>query len=55
MVGSAPITWLDIDAFLRVTRLRLDPAEIEIIEMLDGVFLSKQAEQVKAALSSRES
>jgi len=36
--GLNPISWADIDAFLRLTRLRLTPWEIEQIEMLDNLY-----------------
>jgi hypothetical protein len=43
--GPNPITWQDIDAFCRVTRMSLVPWEIEVIEMLDDMWRS---ERVKA-------
>lgn len=34
----SPIEWPDIDAFVRQSRQRLDPWEIELIERLDDAF-----------------
>lgn len=41
--GPLPIGWPDIDAFQRLTRAALAPWEIEIIEMLDHLFLKTMA------------
>jgi hypothetical protein len=41
--GANPITWPDIDAFCRHSRFYLVPWEIEILEMLDNVFLEQQS------------
>lgn len=43
--GINPISWSEIDAFVRNSQLTLAPWEIEIIEMLDDLF---RAEQGKA-------
>lgn len=45
MNGPQPITWSDIDAFVRRTGIRLDPRDIELIEALDDLYLVKTAEQ----------
>lgn len=45
MNGPQPITWADIDAFVRRTGIRLDPRDIELIEALDDLYLVKTAEQ----------
>lgn len=45
MNGPQPITWADIDAFVRRTGIRLDPRDIELIEALDDLYLAKMAEQ----------
>lgn len=37
--GRSPISWSDIDAFLRHAKLDLAPFEIEILEDLDDLFL----------------
>ncbi|MBW9062373.1 hypothetical protein JNB71_03480 [Rhizobium herbae] len=37
--GPAPISWPDIDAFCRHSRLYLHPWEIAIIEQLDDLYL----------------
>lgn len=41
--GPNPIEWPDIDAFMRNTRTRLDPHDIEMIEQLDDLFLASSA------------
>lgn len=38
--GPNPITWQDIDAFVRRTGLSLAPWEIEAIEGIDDAFLN---------------
>lgn len=38
-----PIGWCEIDAFVRLTGVRLVPWEIELIEMLDDIFRSERA------------
>lgn len=38
--GADPITWQDIDAFVRRTGSRLDPRDIELIEDLDDLYLA---------------
>lgn len=38
-----PIEWPDIDAFLRHNNKRLAPWELEIVEMLDDLFLAEHA------------
>lgn len=40
MAGVMPIEWPDIDAFVRNSRQRFDPMDIEIIEALDDAFLA---------------
>ncbi len=42
--GPAPIEWSDIDAFCRQTRTPLDPADVQLIELLDDLFLTKSGE-----------
>ena len=38
-----PIAWGDLDAFLRLTGVRLSIFEIQLIEMLDDLFRAKKA------------
>jgi hypothetical protein len=38
--SSSPIEWPDIDAFLRLSGVKLVPWEIEILEDLDDLFLT---------------
>jgi hypothetical protein len=40
--GINPISWPEIDAFVRNSRVRLAPWEVEIIEMLDDLFRAEQ-------------
>jgi len=37
--GPEPIGWSDIEAFNRMTRMRLAPWEVEVIETLDNLYL----------------
>lgn len=39
--GATPLGWSDIDAFCRLSQTKLQPWEIEIIEDLDAMYLSK--------------
>jgi hypothetical protein len=41
--GPNPISWVEIDAFLRHTRIDLAPWEIEIIEALDDLERAEHA------------
>lgn len=41
--GASPIEWPDIDAFIRNSKFNLAPWEIEIIEMLDDLYMAQQA------------
>ncbi|WP_430515437.1 phage tail assembly chaperone [Aureimonas ureilytica] len=43
--GVSPITWPDIDAFVRLTRSALSPWEIEVIEDCDAAFLGAIAKR----------
>ena len=40
-----PIAWRDIEAYCALTRFRLVPWEIEIIEELDDLWLTEQAKR----------
>ncbi len=44
--GPVPVSWQDIDAFIKRSGLRLDPWEIEIIETLDNMYLKPEPEVV---------
>jgi len=37
--GLARISWMEIDAFVRLSGLRLAPWEIELIEEIDDLYL----------------
>ena len=39
--SAEPIAWSDLDAFIRLTGVRLAPFEIQLIEMLDDLFRRK--------------
>ncbi|KRA42092.1 hypothetical protein [Devosia sp. Root635] len=43
--GATPITWADLDAYSRLSGMRLLPWEIEIIEQLDDAYLTSTREQ----------
>lgn len=45
--GQNPLTWQEIDAFVRLSGVALAPWEIEVIERLDGLYLAQQAKQAK--------
>jgi hypothetical protein len=45
MGGPMPITWLDLDAYQRVTGESLRPWQIGAIEHLDGVFLEEASKK----------
>lgn len=48
-MGVDPITWSDLDAFTRLSGLRLTPWEIEAIEELDDLWRTEHAKARKAA------
>jgi hypothetical protein len=39
--SAEPIAWSDLDAFIRLTGVRLAPFEVQLIEMLDDLFRRK--------------
>lgn len=39
--GANPITYVEIDAYCRLSRLPLDPWEIEVIRALDDAYLAE--------------
>lgn len=41
--GPNPISWPEIDAFVRHSKFELAPWEIEIIETLDDLYRASQA------------
>lgn len=43
--GPSPIEWPDIDAYVRLSGRRLAPWEIEIIEDLDGIYLTEMSKK----------
>jgi hypothetical protein len=46
--GPSPIEWPDIDAFVRHARLDLTPWEVEIVEMLDDLYLAQVSKRSSA-------
>lgn len=44
--GPAPLGWTDLHAYQRMTGATLSPWEIEMIEMLDGMYLEAAAKNV---------
>lgn len=42
-MGLGPLSWLDIDAFCRVTGERLSPGELEAVRVIDAEFFASQA------------
>jgi len=53
--GSNPLTWSDIEAFSRLSGIRLLPWEVEIIESIDNAYIAKQAEDAKAKVDKPKS
>jgi len=41
--SASPIEWSDIDAFMRLSGVRLAPWEVEVIEDLDDAWLAQLA------------
>lgn len=52
-MGANPISWNDLDAFTRLSGFTLAPWEIEIMEMLDGVYFTEQAKTHKKATQTK--
>lgn len=48
--GPNPISWPDIDAFTRHARMSLAPWELEIIEMIDDLYMIEQAKSARARM-----
>lgn len=46
--GPNPIGWRDIQAFMHVTRFRLSPWEVELLEAMDDAYLQPQLVALKA-------
>lgn len=42
--GPNPITFVEIDAWARLMRLRLDPWEVDTLRMLDDAYLEVAAQ-----------
>ncbi len=40
--------WTDIDAFTRNSKISLDAWELEMVEMLDDLWLAQQVKTIKA-------
>lgn len=48
--GPDPLEWPDIDAFVRRSRMALDPRDIELIEAIDDLYIA----QISAAASAAD-
>lgn len=44
MNGLSPIGWQDLNAFCHLTRTQLTPFDIEMVEMLDDLYLASVAQ-----------
>jgi len=55
MAGPNPIEWPDLEAFCRLTGMRLAPWEISIIERLDDCFLKVQVSDETDSMALKES
>lgn len=47
-LGLGPISWGDIDAYDRLSGMRLAGWEVAVIERLDDLFLAEQANRGKS-------
>lgn len=47
--GPNPLEWPDIDAFVRRSRMALDPRDIALIEEIDDLYLAQMAAAASAA------
>lgn len=47
MSGPQPISWADIDAYVRLKKFPLAPWEIGLIEDLDDIYLQACSERLK--------
>lgn len=52
--GPSPVTWQDIDAFVRCSGFRLAPWEIELIEALDNLCLGRTRETERKAVPATD-
>lgn len=46
--GATPVSWQEIDAYLRHARIVLAPWEVEIVEGLDDAYLASKAKRKPA-------
>ena len=51
--SAEPISWSDLDAFIRLTGARLVPFEVQLIEMLDDLFRSQRSDTRVSVCASR--
>lgn len=52
--SANPISWHDMEAFMRVTRFRLKPWEVELIEAIDDAFRQPQLAALKNKMKSKD-
>jgi hypothetical protein len=51
--GASPLSWSEIDAFCRLSGVRLAPWEVEIVEALDDAYMAEQAKDARARAESK--
>ncbi len=54
-MGPSTLTWLDIDAYCRVKRVQLDPADLQIIRELENVYMEAVQEKSEKDKKKAES
>lgn len=47
--GAAPLTWGDLDAWMRITGVNLSPAEADILLSMDNAYISAMAKKNEKA------
>ena len=47
-MGPAPLTYQEIDAWIRLTGLQVYPHEIDLIRAMDGAYMRAQSEMNKS-------
>lgn len=48
--GAVPISFVDLEAYLRLNSIQLSPLEIDVVMDLDQVFISEVARQLSDEL-----
>jgi len=52
--GVLPLSWSEIDAFCRLSGVRLAPWEVEIVEALDDAYMAEQVKDAKARAETKK-